>query len=1455
MAARGFFGEYNNIYFLTDGGKITALCDRAHRKQPISFMEGELEDLAAKPREVARFHLGSSFADWLPEGKSRFPNRRDTRRIEIGGREFTVTGQAHRLDPSGFGLGLKYQVVIPDHERTAVLLTVKLPELVRYQMRWEPLSSEGPHFTLPENMLLTVLTDLSWRFEDSTFTAETGPEPGEVTYLVESCLAPSRVQDTVIVAAEGREREALLVRAACGRGFVPCFVLGASQCMDDEPLQSLLADVPHCTVLSIGLSPERASPESDVQIVEVDVLDDSLSEILRLLGQEPCSQTLIAPDCQEAYGPALLLALHHDANLRFDDIPDGRLSLIDASGHCIHQWLLKDLLGSFLSFVTTSEQSTSFGSDRKEVVVCESTATDLLVCQAVGYADLKGCPIAFLPPIEGSIAADGFPDGVTGLQILEAEAARAVPFGLLTPDADTLTIFTCHLPLHLTPLPGTGDTPAICWRDRYTLAHLPGQVASRLVPVFFQAQMQETPPAPFAVIFDALGQVTGTEGDIYAEELKRGLSHPIMLSARQARHEMLREILQRLDTDFVLLITHGGGDSIEDGARDTITSAEIATWDLRGSPVVFNNSCTSWATTGTAFLKAGARGIIGSLWPISNDIAARIAARVGARLHTEESDVPTLLKDALLEVATAQPDARETAAAYLYVGLPGTQLLTRPPINAEETAAFLAETFQALYSVLGEIVMEGRPDLAIDVQQVTGEALRRRFKALLIPGELPPSLPWPMAQYSALDIDFLLAAANFGLCQTILTRLSHELQRGVVAQMDDYLRQALRELVTWDERHDKHLGRTEMQRDALVQQIGIPARVLGEMGFYELAARMTIGSIIPFIAILADLGEEEAARSWLSTAAKLVVTPDELSSDGSVADEALIRRISEGVHQQMRAIAVNGGTETQVSIDILQDAVNKSELANRFGVACLHLKDYERAVSFFEAARDLAEPGTDHYANAVSNLSNALREIRTDEALDGYKRAFMEQERLEDYRNAMTTTANMLRVAIRNRQSVDEESITKALAWADALTLSSERVRYYCDLLGAAASYYASHGKHDLAAEACAQISRYLEEPFPVSQVAVHLNELVEWYYEVGLYSKAVRQALANAASLQRAQLPDTATRTYALASECALQAYNSSRKMHFLGAFLDCSQQIGRALRLHPNLRGELGDIVEHVWENTQSLLKQLGDRGERALALKAYMSAKAWDPTLEDPAWELLANALHPLNKKAIRTLATNGAYLREATLTIGSNLSVIVEKTTRREDGRSAQLKGAIPETVYGYWPCYPKARPLSLGGAKVAAGSAVYSLRDGESITIREELFDALRAGGSDTFFYQQLWGSRLIPYRLVISLAKGLVPLIVEVGVLPFNLKMLKRFLEPRPEASIRFHRKGCLIEIVPRPIAGFTTQYEPWLQEIRMMFKRTSKFGSVFYKRTGPFAKEMSLERFMDLLKRLPDSD
>ncbi len=1233
----------------------------------------------------------------------------------------------HRYMPDGFGRRLSYEPLASDEPGTLTArLTVGLPDRTLYRVRWETLSRDDDTFTLAGGVSVTVSTSLPWAYQDSVLQTQTGDRPGEIVFLVKSRQPPSRVRDIVIVACEGHEREAILVRSRCGPGFVRCLVVPARQWS------------------------ERVAAPGEI------LVGPGAPDFDPLPAGAP---TLTAPDTEAAYGPALALAVAHGARL----VLTGQDGAIRLAGDDPREWQLGEVLNSPL---------TVFGTGR-EVVVGESTPVDLLVCQAVGYASLQGCPLAFIPPVSGEVGS--------GRDALARACAEAVPPGLRELPAEVLTVFTRGLPLHLTPLPDGRR-----WMDRHMIAHLPGQIAS----VLLGRPAEPLPRVLFGVVFDALHAFTTTEGRVYQDRLADGLSYPLLLSHGDARREVLREVLHRLDVDLLMIIAHGEDDHFEDAHNDRIPDSAIRTWQLRGGPVVFNNSCSSWTTTGEAFLAAGARAVIGTLWPVANDTAARIGASIAELFHDEA--VPSLLHRTLREIA--DPDA----AAYVYVGLPDTRLQARESIHEEETVAVLSEATDTLYRCLNEIAEEGEPDLAMALHNAVVPALRERFGALVRPGELPLHLPPPKAQASVLDIDYVLANESLRFLRNVLPMVAPQHSPAVLDQVRHFMRMAHRALTTWDERHRAHMGWAETSPSG-------PSHIL-------LSALFAAERALPAVPLFVDYRDDGEARHWMDVAVRLIGPPD---------DDTVVRRIRDGiVAEYVTAGSPEGGSGSASTVDWLAQAVDKPVLAYGFGSAREKLGDTGAAIAYYETAVDLAEAGS-----VVETEARArLRTLRTaeDGVLAEHVAAFTRACRGDNLHVSSNAAVDMLKYAADHATPLPDRTVRQALDIGSRPDGTLHWVSHRLNVLGAALAYFASRKDRAGGAAVQAEVFGYLDTH--ESTAVVPLNELAAWYYRNGDHPAAIATGLDLGTRLRNARRFDPAVRLLCFTARVILRSYQARPDTALLGRFFEVSEMIGRILSERSDVRAALGDQVSDVCTETRSIWHQIADQDDWRLALRGYSAYLRWPAVRRVPEWELLSKAHHPRNLEAVRDLALSGSLTREARVRIAPDRTVTVTTTTHREGATG-------PDTVYALCPLYGGATERRGPAATFVAGTAVFPLRRGQSVTITETGVPALDVvDGWAT--YQERWGSRTVPHLLRIDLARGLIPA---------ELRCRRRGGE-RAEATVRFDEAGCHIEV--RGEFGD----EPWLADFAMSFSHSPDMARLITDKSLPFSQGLPIELYTLLM-------
>ncbi|MGW5285394.1 CHAT domain-containing protein, partial [Streptomyces collinus] len=1402
-STHGHFGEYNHVSLVTEGDLITGLCDRARRKPVVAFHEEELTDLARPVRPSAELRWTGALLDPAEARPTSLPPDEPAPQVRAGGRVFTLTGRSHTHFPMGFGRRLMYHPVATDRpDGLAVLLTVDLPDRARYRVHWTGEADGEGTYRLAHGMVVTVLTDLPWTWDGATCTVRTADTGGRVTYLIESVVGATRLHRTVLVAAPGHERDAVRVRACLGRDFVPSFVVGTTEWSEPGTAAGLLADLPGARVLTLGLPMPGGLDALDAEVVPVDPADRTAGTCPR-----PRPTTVTAPDRPEAYGPALHLALRLDADLAFGP-PDGDLvRWSGGAGTPPRSWLLSSLLGRPL---TAGHRD---GDDRDptggipagppaaagELVVCENTVADLLVCQAVGYAQLRGCDIAFVPEIANEQPPASLP-GAGGVVWFRERAAAAVPPALRAPEADTLTVFTRHLPLHLTPLPDAGEGPRH-WMDRYRMAHLPGQLGSVLVPRKLLGSLEPAPAVSFGVVFDALSGTRPTEGGVFVDRLQRGLSHPMVLTGPAARGTVMEAALRHLDTDLVLLVAHGRDDHLEDWHNDPVPASAICGWHLRGRPVVFNNSCSSWTTTSRAFLRAGARAVIATLWPVANEFATRVATTVGTQLHHPDGpDIAALLREALgnaadgpedgpggLAGAPADDDGVATRAAYLFVGLPGTSFLDRPAFGRAETVAALTHTLNRLYDAFAALIGEGIPEVVPALYQGSTPFLRERLAALLIPGEPPLHLAPPWELLTLLDVDFLLARLDNEICRRVLDVLPPHERGGAAAEMATSLEKAADELRTMPERYERHMGKGEEDDTSLW---------LSDMFSTELLAGFAFHNVLPSLQAVAHLpldGARDVARSWFRLAATLVTVSADRAPDGSVSDTALIGRIREGIPAVLaRWPSADNGAGFEQELDLLGRAVDKAELADRFGAARMLLGEPAAAGPFFEAARDLARPGTPVAANAAAHLADVewLTAQDGEDDLTAHHQALERQRADGDVPGASITATHLLLRAASTGAALAPEFVTTALAVVDTVEAAHQRVDLRCHLLSSAALYLASRKDHRGAARLQAEVVGHLRTDAAASAGSV--AALAGWYQGRRDYPRAVERACADGAALEEEGLLDAAMRSFLTAADCALRAYVAAPCEAHIDTFLECSRRLGRLHgRRPPRLQRKLEDRLREVWEQTVSVQRQWAERGRTGRALAAYKAAMCWTyaqtdtapGSAQDLAWRQLGEAYHPRNVDLVRRLAARGALRRDAVVCIGADGAVDIALTTVRgaltalpqEDRGLESGAEVLPQVLVGCIP-FPNGSVTDTPPADApvyVAGAAVFALREGAPVTLRHSEPPPTAAMGD--VLYRAVWGSFLVPHRVEVILAPGVEPGAVHCVVLA----------EPGPRVDLR----------------------------------------------------------------------
>ncbi|XVS67276.1 hypothetical protein ACQPYE_14825 [Actinosynnema sp. CA-299493] len=230
---------------------------------------------------------------------------------------------------------------------------------------------------------------------------------------------------------------------------------------------------------------------------------------------------------------------------------------------------------------------------------------------------------------------------------VEAVVTAQVPAEAVAEVGDRrLTAFTAGLPY---PFVHTED---VNWA-RKPIGHVVADPALVVLTELHRAGVAREPGA-FSLVFDsgAFQEHPGTAASPVHH------THPIVLSERDASPDALRALVVDLPVELVFFNCHDADDAIVLGGHALPDDDLPVT--LRHRPIVFNNSCRSWTRLGREFVRAGARGYIGTLWTIPPNLAAGFARTVVRRLTAEETPAARAI------VNTGTPGGLERS--YLYVG-------------------------------------------------------------------------------------------------------------------------------------------------------------------------------------------------------------------------------------------------------------------------------------------------------------------------------------------------------------------------------------------------------------------------------------------------------------------------------------------------------------------------------------------------------------------------------------------------------------------------------------------------------------------------------------------------------------------------------------------------------------------------------------------------------------------
>ena len=209
------------------------------------------------------------------------------------------------------------------------------------------------------------------------------------------------------------------------------------------------------------------------------------------------------------------------------------------------------------------------------------------------------------------------------------------------------------------------------WRDK-TVGHVMSRTLPHRSAPRDGRRPAPQPPAAFTAVFDA-GILRQSESPEVRRRLRHGRTYPLVLRDLAANSAALQTYTALLPVEGIFLDTLGDEGSImfADARRGMkpMSAAEIGlTLDLAHAPLVFSHIAFSWLSVGAAFMSAGARGYVGTLWSVESEPAQEMALReLGT---TEQSgEVDDMTRRAYVHlglvgpVASTEADASPAAAA------------------------------------------------------------------------------------------------------------------------------------------------------------------------------------------------------------------------------------------------------------------------------------------------------------------------------------------------------------------------------------------------------------------------------------------------------------------------------------------------------------------------------------------------------------------------------------------------------------------------------------------------------------------------------------------------------------------------------------------------------------------------------------------------------------------------
>ena len=984
----GRLGRHGSLVFLRDGGRLTAIRDERHRKEPIAFRERTLPRSASGEPTVS--FLGRSFTAAFAEIGHVAPRyeQLNTALARLHP-SFALAPGSYEEDessPSALEGSPSRKLHYHELDRTASALlavTIVVFEHFVYEIECDAVIDGDRSFKLPDETWLWIASEQAPCQEQGVLHFDLEPGTHELLIVVWSKPSVELLHAVSLVCSRSDAWLAAHARSRTGRLLLPTFPVDTL----DEARETVRAieDLGRGTVLA-------TRPEIIAQLRSLGADDSRLrlaaepAALSRALSERPAVDTEpIEPSCSDPAG-----------------------------------WLARVL------HVTFGEDS----AVDPDAVICDSHDPIVRIL-AVSYAHAIGAQLHVLDthgeqpipsPLWGRLPVPTWAREIRRYrEQLASQVQRIVPERLRRGRVRQVTAFTQGFAWTLV------ETPDGPWAQTVDIGAVPERDAPWLL--IRALLLAQTIPTAFSstIVCDALLEKDKqeTEAAHVQSTTVRTVAQPLMISGRFATAASISALASRLSVELMVLICHGEGDHVQ-LADGPLTSRRIAAWKLSAAPLVLNNSCASWATTGAAFVQAGARAYIGTLWPVRH--ASAIAVSNTLLDHMTARSDSSLGRSLSATVAAHAAVELDDALAYVLVGLPRTPARLAPLIDREQESDLAEFGLRKAYEVASDLVRNNQAELALvvwsGVCRRLAEHLERHIFEHAIPGFLRVS------NLEGEHLPSLVTTHDADLWRMLFQYTGEKATPGGLEQVIE-LHNAAVEL--WQTGHERVSRRLD--------QAPSPDHGIGVQEYRSGIIPAILSSLVP---LLVRAGAWERAWTFARRAAAGVLRPAKAVPSGPPKEI--------GVEEVIRAALRFRGPD-----DVL----------NALGIASLHQGRLEDAKRLYVAALGLLEKAPDdgQSGRIHSNLAQVLeREGHVDEAEAQFSEARRVLDRANDPWNALVTTLNLGRLYLSNGR------LDRASALADEAELRAMRLppssparQAYCDAAGFKASVLATLGRVDSA--------------------------------------------------------------------------------------------------------------------------------------------------------------------------------------------------------------------------------------------------------------------------------------------------------------------------------------------------------------------------------------------------------